>query len=83
MPKDFICPQPGVWHKIHQILSEAKNSSKASTVPDPPIPLILNGWWTSSDEDKRERWQKTEEWAKQYGFEKLIPVLKDEDRYCG
>lgn len=83
MSIQIICPQPGVWNDIHKALLNAKKERGDSSIPDPPIPLILAGWWASSDEDKRERWINTLKWAEQYGFIHLIPKMTDGECYFG
>jgi len=81
MSDNFLCPKPQKWNEIYQKLRVARDTSKESTIPQPPIPLILAGWWASTNKDKHERWAQTLEWAKRYGFSELIPVLSADDSY--
>jgi hypothetical protein len=77
---EFVCPQPGTWHKIHTALREAweQAGSKGSA---PPTPLILNGWMFSDDRGKKVRWDQTLAWAKSQELEFLIPALTPDMAY--
>jgi len=52
-----------------------------STIPKPPVPLILSGWIFSNDVDKKLRWEEMKSWAEQYGVSGLMPELKPDDWY--
>ena len=80
--EDFICPQPLVWHSTHERLLKARPDGGLRG-SSPPVPLILNGWVFSSDEEKRRRWQDTERWAEEHGFKALLPELKEDEEYRG
>ncbi len=67
-----ICPHPNRWHEIYKALQAACTERRISN--EPPVPLILNGWIMSSDEEKAERWIATEQWARNYGLAKLLEV---------
>jgi len=47
----------------------------------PPIPLILGGWWASSDLQKHTRWNDTVKWAQNNGCAELIPELNSHEKY--
>ena len=49
--------------------------------PEPPIPLILDGWWFSSDVDKQQRWKMTLSWAEERGLSNLIPQFTADEQY--
>jgi hypothetical protein len=78
---DYVCPQPSVWHEIHKALVAARESEHASSIPPPPVPLILAAWAHTSDEDKAKRWLATLAWARRYGFQDEIRSLTQEDLY--
>ena len=74
---EIICPEPSPWHDIYLRLVNAARESQAK-MPMPPRPLILGGWWGSTDLEKQRRWQETIEWSKEWGFTELIGELPDE-----
>ena len=77
---EFVCPQPQIWHKIHEALKEAWENAGSKGVP-PPVPLILGGWNFTDDWDKKTRWDETVEWTKSQEFEHLIPKLHPRSEY--
>ena len=78
---EFVCPQPKIWHKVHQRLEDFYQNNKNTVKTAPPIPLILNGWIYSTDYQKKLRWEETIKWAQEYGCSNLIPTLKSDDKY--
>ncbi len=76
----FVCPKPDVWNKIYQRLLKAWEDTGAEA-EKPPTPLILAGWWVSSDFDKQARWKETIQWAKDHGLSNIIPDLLPDDFY--
>jgi len=68
----FICPMPDTWAAVHQRLLKAWKRAGDKVMPEPPRPLILGGWGSSSDTDKRERWAETVRWATRHGMSRLI-----------
>ncbi len=83
MSEVFICPLPQIWNEIHQNLTVALENNFSESIPKPPIPLILNGWTFSSDQDKSSRWKETLNWAEKYGFIDLIPKFSKTESYFG
>lgn len=89
MGEEFICPIAWKWNEIYLILVEARQKKLREVlmrrekldIPTPPIPLILAAW-DAPDSDKRERWQKTIQWAEMYNFADLIPKFTKEESYC-
>jgi len=76
----FICPQPGKWHEIYEMLKTAWQ--KAGAIGSkPPVPLILAGWNYSNDVEKKIRWEDMLDWAKEQNFLHLIPELSAEESY--
>lgn len=55
-----VCPQPDGWSKLWKLLPD-KIQRGAAYIP--AAPLILSGWWYSSDQDKSERLQEHISWA--------------------
>lgn len=80
MEKIFVCPLPYVWHQIYQSLHNAWESTGQTFFP-PPRPLVLSGWNFSNDIEKKQRWDLTVAWAKESGFDQLIPELTPEESY--
>jgi len=76
--KDFVCPLPPIWNDIYGKLGRI---AEQRNLPKPPVPLILAGWWASTDLDKMLRWQKTIAWADEHGLQDQIPELTDEQKH--
>lgn len=57
-----VCPVPPEWNKLFQLLPGSTDTDKV----DKPYPLILNAWWYSSDNDKRNRLKDQIHWAKEH-----------------
>jgi hypothetical protein len=54
-----VCPIPYCWNELHDIAIEADfNNSE-----HPKLPLILERWWDSSDDDKTSRFTELLLWA--------------------
>jgi hypothetical protein len=78
--KVFVCPNPDKWNHVYKDLLEVWESA-GRKMAKPPIPLILDGWWASSDIDKYNRWNNTIEWAKNNECVELIPELGLDEKY--
>jgi hypothetical protein len=76
----YVCPKPYVWHPTYMKLRKAWEVA-GRKFPEPPIPLVLDGWHYSSDTDKKQRWEATLQWAKQYEQMGLIPSFAEEEIY--
>ena len=75
-----ICPNPMPWHEVYKRLTCF--AATYNCVPsEPPKPLILNGWVYSNDIEKRNRWNKTVQWAKNNGCIELVDSIQDKDFY--
>jgi len=61
----YFCPRPTHWARIHKQL--LRIHAKLDGQPEPPTPLILNGWVFSSAAEKHTRWQETLDWARRFG----------------
>jgi hypothetical protein len=59
-----VCPVPDAWVKLWQLLP---NKVQKGAGYKPSAPLILSGWWYSSDQDKFERLQEHISWADTHG----------------
>lgn len=77
---EIVCPEPGLWHEIYERLASTARDAEPR-VPPPPRPLILGGWWGSTDLQKKARWEQTLEWAKRWDLEELIGELQDDQMY--
>ena len=47
-----VCPKPGKWNELWEMLPNRKRDGGGW---DPPLPLILAAGWETSDSQKRER----------------------------
>ena len=75
-----ICPNPQPWNEVHKKLD--RYSKKNTCTPsEPPIPLILDGWWYSSDMEKKIRWEEMVEWAKDNRCTEILDSIQDDDFY--
>ena len=75
-----ICPNTHIWHLVYlDLLNFAK--TRLCSPPQPPEPLILNSWISSSDLEKSARWKSTLEWCRVNGCENLLANLSDDDFY--
>jgi hypothetical protein len=77
----LVCPRPDVWARVYRRLSD-EFKSRGDILEEPPVALILGGWWTTSDLDKQKRWEATVIWAKDHNCGDLIPVLRDDEKYA-
>lgn len=59
-----VCPKPVYWDKLFRLLPNRQHTSAGYV---PPNPLILGGWWASTDSDKRERLAVHIRWASEHG----------------
>lgn len=55
-----ICPRPDLWNGLWEMLP---NKSRDGAGWEPPLPLILNAWWFTSDSEKALRLKEHIEWA--------------------
>jgi hypothetical protein len=76
-----ICPQPANWHEVYQRLKTYAGQRDCEP-PEPPFPLVLNGWAYSNDTDKLHRWEATVEWATRNGCADLVLNVPDQQFYC-
>tara|TARA_Y100001970_G_C14102679_1_gene786390 strand:- start:420 stop:1028 length:609 start_codon:yes stop_codon:yes gene_type:complete len=78
--KIFVTLVPLAWHKFYQKL-ELLYKKNDNIKTKPPVPLILNGWVFTSDEDKIQRWNDTVSWLTSYNLEYLLDDITEEDKY--
>jgi hypothetical protein len=72
-----VCPKPPAWARVFEQLvqfAQTRNCVPAT----PPSPLILSGWWYSSDLDKMERWSQTVDWSKRNQCHHIVNVTDDD-----
>lgn len=55
-----ICPQPKLWDELWKMLL---NKKQVGAGWQPSVPLILNGWSFSTDEEKKVRFKNHIDWA--------------------
>lgn len=68
-----VCPIPTLWDKLWQRL---KNKKQIGLGWQPPLPLILAAWDTTSDNDKQLRLKEHIIWAtKQDQFDEIYDFL--------
>ncbi len=63
-----ICPRPISWDQLWQMLPNPSQS------PDLMNPLILGGWWYSTDEQKKGRLDHHLQWARDYN---VLDAIKE------
>ncbi len=76
-----ICPAPKAWNDAFERLVAFAQLHRCAP-PEPPKPLILAGWWASSDEEKKHRWAETIAWAADNGCSDLVRAIAEVDFYC-
>lgn len=59
-----ICPQPHAWTRLYELLPEKRQDPYG---PIPALPLVLDAWRESTDEQKACRLREHLEWAAQHG----------------
>ncbi|MDD5090015.1 MAG: hypothetical protein PHQ23_03780 [Candidatus Wallbacteria bacterium] len=62
--KKLICPQPDKWNELYELLPDKHRKGNGWI---PPLPLILNGWWYSNDQEKKMRLREHLEYAEKKG----------------
>jgi hypothetical protein len=62
---DRVCPMPQQWTNLWEMLP---NKRRRGAGWEPPLPLILGGWWETSDSEKRERLELHIRWAAEHGI---------------
>jgi hypothetical protein len=77
-----ICPKMRIWHLVYLELREIAKSGKCNPA-EPPMPLILHSWMSSSDQEKLARWNATVVWCRENGCEHLLAAITDDDYYYG
>jgi hypothetical protein len=79
-----VCPQPTVCTRLWEMLPDRR---RVGVGWEPPLPLVLAGWWQSSDDDKRERFHLHLRWADEHGVLEAVASLlsktKPEDWHMG
>lgn len=59
-----VCLQPQPWQRLWEMLPDKQNREGRWS---PSLPLILDGWWHSSDAEKSARFRVHVNWAAQHG----------------
>jgi hypothetical protein len=60
-----VCPQPGPWQALWEMLPERRQNG---TGWEPPVPLILGAWHYASNLEKMLRLSAHIEWADKHGM---------------
>lgn len=61
-----VCPQPGKWHELWEMLPGKKQDQKGNWTPS--LPLILGAWNNTPGIVKMDRMQEHIEYAEQNNF---------------
>lgn len=70
-----ICPMPIQWNELWNMLP-GKPKYAGNVEPYPP--LVLAGWWASTNDQKAERFAYHIRWAHQHGaFEQVNRFLRN------
>lgn len=75
-----ICPNPSRWDDVFKKLVKYAETYPC-TPSQPPTPLILGGWVSSSDNEKMRRWSETVDWASANGCHSIVEEISDQDFY--
>jgi hypothetical protein len=75
-----VCPQPYAWGEVYGLLKRYALTHPCIP-PEPPIPLVLAGWYYSNDHAKMKRWDDTVDWAEFNGCLWAIEAVRPEDMY--
>ncbi len=59
-----VCPEPGLWHKLWELLPERQQVGAGWR---PSLPLILAAWEHASDQEKILRLAEHIQWADRHG----------------
>lgn len=59
-----VCPKSDRWSELYKMLPEPEEGSLKRM---PALPLILDGWYYSSDKDKSKRLRQHVMWARDNG----------------
>ena len=61
--RDRVCPEARRWYELHQMLLQHRRKDS----PELYSPLILGGWWDTSNIEKIIRLQHHLKWAESHG----------------
>jgi hypothetical protein len=59
-----VCPQPGEWQRLYDLLP---NTRRQGDGWEPPLPLILSAWHFSEDWQRAARLREHLAWAEAQG----------------
>ena len=69
-----VCPQPGLWNDLWQMLPDRRQVGAGW---EPALPLILAAWDLTSDAAKRERFLLHLRWAEARGAMQSVIIFLD------
>lgn len=68
------------WNEVYQrLIHFSKTNSSVNSLP--PKPLILAGWISSNDMEKKNRWEETTQWAQENGCAELTDSISENAFY--
>lgn len=78
--KQRVCPLPSQWDELwRMLLASCPDESEQQL----PTPLILGGWWSTTDEQKRSRLLEHLNWAERLNIlaevGKFLRRLRDDE----
>lgn len=59
-----ICPRPMEWQAFWKMLPNVRPMPRGW---EPPAPLVLAGWWDSTNDEKAQRHELHIRWAAEHG----------------
>ena len=65
-------PMPADWARVHARLAEDRIRLGDTSVPEPPVPLILAGAAFSTATEIQARWRALLDWAHAHGLEEAL-----------
>ena len=65
-----VCPNPIPWNNVFNKLSEFANDHE--NLSKPPVPLILGGWVSTNDLDKKAFSYKNSNWRTECSFGRMM-----------
>jgi hypothetical protein len=75
-----VCPEPRWWNELWQMLPNKRRDARRWI---PPLPLILGGWYYTSDAEKQERSLSHIRYAAEHGMlggvDRFVRSLSDSD----
>jgi hypothetical protein len=78
-----VCPRPIDWQDFWESLPAKQQTNEGW---EPPLPIVLDEWWGSTDEQKAERFREHVTWAAQHhaldAADTFLRALPDLSWHC-